>query len=91
MDPVAVNVIRRAGYLNIGDVVLYGKWKNALARILSFGVNEKGDPTIEAQPVDKDGADKKGKPKTLTLLKVRKVQASPLAQRVATRYLAGEL
>jgi len=76
----------RAGYLNVGDVVLYGKWKNARARILSFGVNEKGDPTIEAQPINKDGTDKKGKPKTLTLLKVRKLQAT-IAERVASRYL----
>lgn len=76
---------RQAGYLNVGDLIYYGKFKNALARILSFGVNEKGDPTVEAQPVNKDGTDKKGKPKTLVLMKVRKVQRT--AERVAARYL----
>jgi hypothetical protein len=82
--------MKHAGYLNVGDLIFYGKWKNARARILSFGVNEKGDPTVEAQPVDKDGNDKKGKPKVLTLLKVRKIQADSLAHRVAARYLVGE-
>jgi len=79
---------KRSGYLNVGDRIYYGKFKNALARILSFGVNEKGDPTVEAQPINKDGTNKKGKPKTLTLLKVRKVQAVSVAERVASRYLS---
>jgi hypothetical protein len=73
--------------LNVGDRIYYGKFKNALARILSFGVNEKGDPTVEVQPINKDGTDKKGKPKILTLLKVRKLQAMTVADRVASRYL----
>lgn len=60
-------------YLNVGDVVLYGKFKNAKGRILSFGKNEKGDPTIEVQPIDKEGKSKGGQPKTLVLLKVRKL------------------
>jgi len=62
-----------AGYLNVGDVILYGKFKNARGRIISFGKNDKGDPTMEVQPIDKDGKAKKGKPKTITMLKVRKV------------------
>lgn len=78
---------RAAGYLNVGDLIFYGKFKNALARVISFGVNEKGDPTVEAQPVNKDGSDKKGKPKTLVLLKVRKVKKAALSERVASRFL----
>jgi Cu/Ag efflux protein CusF len=77
----------QAGYLNVGDLIYYGKFKNALARILSFGTNEKGDPTVEAQPVNKDGTDKKGQPKTLVLMKVRKVQAMTIADRVAARFM----
>jgi hypothetical protein len=74
-------------YLNVGDVVLYGKFKNAKGRIKSFGKNEKGDPTIEVQPIDSDFKPKKGQPKTLTLLKVRKLPKKASAQRVVARFL----
>lgn len=63
-----------AGYLNIGDLILYGKFKNARGRITGFGKNEKGDPTVIIQPVDKDGNAKKGQPKELVMLKVRKIE-----------------
>jgi hypothetical protein len=63
-----------SSFLSIGDTVLYGKFKNALGRIVAFGSNDKGDPTIDVQPINKDGTEKKGPPKTLTLLKVRKVE-----------------
>lgn len=76
-------------YLDIGDVVLYGKFKNAMGRIIAFGVNEKGDPTIDVQPVSKDGADRPGGPKTITLLKVRKVEKKAMtsARQVVARFL----
>jgi hypothetical protein len=76
-------------YLDIGDVVLYGKFKNALGRITAFGVNEKGDPTIDVQPVSKDGSDRPGGPKTLTLLKVRKVEKKAMtsARQIVARFL----
>lgn len=74
-------------YLNVGDVVLYGKFKNAKGRIKSFGQNEKGDPTIEVQPIDSDFKPKKGQPKTLTLLKVRKLPKKASARRVVARFL----
>jgi len=74
-------------YLNVGDVVLYGKFKNAKGRIKSFGKNEKGDPTIEVQPVDADLKPKQGQPKTLTLLKVRKLtKEAAMAGNVAQRF-----
>ncbi len=64
-----------AGYLDVGDYVLYGKFKNARGKVVGFGKNEKGDPTVEVIPVDKDWKPKKGaKPKSLTLLKIRKVK-----------------
>ncbi len=73
----ALKVARRyilSGYLNIGDPVFYGKWKNTEGRIIRFGKNEKGDPTIILQPIDKDGKPKKSKPKEPVMLKVRKVE-----------------
>jgi len=64
-----------AGYLDVGDYVLYGKFKNARGKVVGFGKNEKGDPTVEVIPVDKEWKPKKGaKPKSLTLLKIRKVK-----------------
>lgn len=76
MSTTAGRVVRRftGGYLNIGDLVFYGKWKNAVGRITGFGENEKGDPTIILQPTDKDGNPKKGQPKELVMLKVRKYE-----------------
>lgn len=77
MSTIARNVAQRhltAGYLDIGDVIYYGKFKNALAKITGFGKNEKGDPTVIAQPMNKDGTPKKSKPKEMVLLKVRKYQ-----------------
>lgn len=85
------------GYLNIGDLILYGKFKNARGRITGFGKNDKGDPTVLIQPVDKDGNAKKGQPKELVMLKVRKIQPSKkeacmsIEQRVVARYVAASL
>jgi hypothetical protein len=76
MHMTAGKVVQRyltAGYLNIGDLILYGKFKNARGRITGFGKSEKGDPTILVQPVDKEGKPKKSQPKELVMLKIRKV------------------
>jgi len=78
---------RHGGYLNVGDIVLYGKFKNAKGKIIGFGTNEKGDPTIEVQPLDKDGQPKKGQTKTLTLLKVRKMTKEASAHQVVDIFL----
>lgn len=78
----------QAGYLDVGDLVLYGKFKNALGRIIGFSTNDKGDPQVELQPVNKDGTDKKSQPKMVTMLKVRKVKKeAAMAVRVASRFL----
>lgn len=94
---LAARVAKRyveSGYLDIGDLILYGKFKNALGRITGFGTNDKGDPTVTIQPVDKEGNPKKGQPKELVLLKVRKVEEKKealrypmsLAQNVVARF-----
>jgi hypothetical protein len=36
---------------NVGDVVLYGKYKNKRGRIVSFGRNPKGQLTVEIEPI----------------------------------------
>lgn len=91
-DILAMGRYFNGGYLNIGDLILYGKFKNALGRITGFGKNDKGDPTVVIQPVDKEGAPKKGQPKELVMLKVRKVEPEKEAnmniiERVAKRYI----
>jgi hypothetical protein len=45
--------MKQAGYLNVGDVVLYGKYKNHHGKIVAFSADKWGNPTIEVEPVPK--------------------------------------
>jgi hypothetical protein len=40
-------------YFSIGDIVLYGKWKNKRGRLVAFGMDKWGNPTIEIEPIPK--------------------------------------
>jgi len=92
---LALKVARRfvASFFNVGDVILYGKYKNKKGRILSFGQDAKGNPTVTLEPVPKG----RKQNKTMTLFKIWKMpkpveekQAMDLSQRVVARYkLAG--
>lgn len=75
-----------AAYFEVGDIILFGKYKNKKGRIVGFGKDEKGQPTVEIEPVPKGQKQNK----TLTLFKIRKapVEAS---MRVASRYLEAEM
>ena len=42
-----------ASYFEVGDVVLYGKYKNHHGKIVSFGQDKWGNPTIEVEPIPK--------------------------------------
>lgn len=88
---LAVKLARRfkASFFNVGDIVLYGKYKNKKARILSFGQDAKGNPTVTLEPVPKG----RKQNKTLTLFKIWKMpkpveekQAMTLARRIVARY-----
>lgn len=37
----------------VGDTVLYGKYKNKQGKIIRFGVNPKGQATVEIEPIPK--------------------------------------
>jgi hypothetical protein len=50
---VAARYLTAAGYLNVGDIVLYGKYKNHRGRIVNFSQDHWGNPTIEIEPVPK--------------------------------------
>lgn len=40
-------------YFKVGDIVLMGKFKNSRGRILDFGQDKWGNPTIEVEPIPK--------------------------------------
>jgi hypothetical protein len=50
---VAARFLVKAGYMNVGDVVLYGKYKNHRGKIVGFGKDKWGNPTVEVEPVPK--------------------------------------
>jgi len=45
--------IVQAAYLNVGNIVLYGKYKNKRGRIVAVGKDKWGNPTIEIEPIQK--------------------------------------
>lgn len=58
---------QKAGsYLAVSQKILYGKWKNHLGRIVSFGADKWGNPTITIEPIPRG----RKKLKTLGLFKV---------------------
>lgn len=40
-------------YFKIGDLVLLGKFKNTQGRIVGFGEDKWGNPTVEIEPLPK--------------------------------------
>jgi len=60
--------MKLASYLNVGDLITYGKYKNAKGRITAFGMDEKGNPTVTVKTVHKD-PNKKPQTKTMGLFK----------------------
>ena len=79
VDKLARQVSRRyAAMFNIGDIILYGKYKNKKGKILSFGKNDKGQPTIVVEPIPKGRKQNKemGLYKIWTLPKVKQAAAT---------------
>jgi hypothetical protein len=50
---VAARYMMAKGYFNVGDRILYGKYKNKVGIIKAFGQDHWGNPTIEVEPVPK--------------------------------------
>lgn len=42
-----------SAYFNLGDIILYGRWKNHRGKIVSFGQDRHGNPTVEVEPIPK--------------------------------------
>jgi hypothetical protein len=44
---------KQASYFSLNDIVLYGKYKNHRGKIVGFGKDKWGNPTIEIEPIPK--------------------------------------
>lgn len=56
MDSLALRVAARhqvASFFNVGDLILFGKYKNKKGRIVSIGMDPKGHPIVEIEPIPK--------------------------------------
>jgi hypothetical protein len=73
---------KSAAYFEIGDVILWGKYKNKKGKIVSFGKDEKGQPTVEIEPVPKGQKQNK----TMTLFKIRKGDPDKTAANIVSLY-----
>lgn len=65
-DLVRATAERKAAYFGVGDIILYGKYKNKKGRIVSFGKDERGVPVVEIEPVPKG----RKKNKTMGVFKI---------------------
>jgi hypothetical protein len=43
----------QAGYFEPGTIVLYGKYKNHRGKVVGFGQDHWGNPTVEIEPIPK--------------------------------------
>ena len=46
-------VVGREHYFEVGDLILYGKYKNKKGVIRAFSHDAKGNPTVEIEPFPK--------------------------------------
>ncbi len=72
---------RTAAYFNVGDLITYGKYQNKKGRIVAFGDDGKGNPTITIEPVPKG----RKQNKVMPLFRVRHF-VEKAASNVALRY-----
>lgn len=79
--------MKRASYFDVGEIILYGKYKNKKGIIKSFGDDGKGNPTVEIEPIPKG----RKQNKTIGLFKIWK-QKTPkeaaMSDKLVTRFIA---
>lgn len=63
---VAARHLIARDYFEIGDLILYGKYKNKKGKIVAWGKDHKGNPTVEIEPIPKG----RKKNKTLGLFRI---------------------
>lgn len=52
-ERVAARYLVSSDYLSVGTIVLYGKYKNHVGKIVRFSQDKWGNPTVEIEPVPK--------------------------------------
>ncbi len=52
-ERVAARYLLSADYFQVGQKIYYGKYKNKVGLIKSFGLDKWGNPTVEIEPVPK--------------------------------------
>ncbi len=77
----------RAAYFNVGDVILYGKYKNHVGKVVAFGQDKWGNPTVEVEPIPKG----RKQNKVFGLFKIwrKDVKDKALAEQEAAKAPAG--
>lgn len=61
------------GYFNIGDDILFGKWKNKRGKIVDVKLDERGVPVVIIEPITKG----RKKLVTMGLYKIWKAPEEP--------------
>ena len=75
--------MKTASYFNVGDMILYGRWKNKAGKIIALSVDAKGNPIVEIEPVPK------GRKKNVVMQLFKIWHVKPIEQmaiKVAKRY-----
>ena len=90
---IATRFLLAKGYFNVGDIVLIGKYKNSHGKIVGFGQDHWGNPTVEIEPIPKG----RKQNKVIGLYKIWRAdvkekalaeQQAKLAHRIVARYKA---
>lgn len=50
---IAREFVARSRYFEVGDIVTFGKYKNHRGKVVGFGEDKWGNPTVEIEPVPK--------------------------------------
>jgi len=57
---------KEAAFFSVGDIILYGKYKNKRGKVVRFSKNNKDQPVVEIEPIPKG----RKKNKTMGLFKI---------------------
>ncbi len=71
---------REASYFSIGDIILFGKYKSKKGKIVGFGKDQKGNPTVTIEPIPKG----RKKNKELGLFRI---WHAPVEEKIASEIL----
>ena len=70
---------KNASYFNVGDIILYGKYKNKKGKIVSFNTDPKGNPIVEIEPIPKG----RKQNKIIQLFRIWRSDVDTMVSRVA--------